>query len=77
MVVISVVDSVCIIISMVMCVSQALLDFKDNKVTEMDGDGQAFFAEDIRSCIIPQLVNSSNTDYEKSVFSVDTIFKLT
>ena len=53
---------------------QAHFDFDDNRVTAENGEGQAFFAEDIGNCIVQQLVRNSHTEFEQSIFSVGKVF---
>ena len=66
-------DFAVIMIVMVIC-SQVNFIFDNNTVTNQNGQGQAFYADDISVCLLDNTVDTADQLFKASIFSDGSVF---
>ena len=56
------------------CFCQVTFTFTNNTLTNDNGQGQDFYAEDIKYCVLDHIVNDAYEIFNSSIFSNTLIF---
>ena len=53
---------------------QVVFTFTNNTLTNQNGQGQSFYAEDVTHCVLGHTINNTGQVFNSSIFSDMTIF---
>ena len=53
---------------------QVVFTFTNNTLTNQNGQGQSFYAEDVTHCVLGHTINNTGQVFNSSIFSDTTIF---